>query len=192
MNNIKSKSFKHTTAAGLLTIVAMSVLTACGGGSSTATDTAAAATPSAPVTATTPAANPALAITPANQFVGVHITNCETDGTKSSIGTATFRKTAENVFEGETSANVYVGTACAGTPTKSASLTNMRMTIVGTKVVGGLTVQKIMGTATEGVGKFIMYSSGYNAGDFIQIGVEAPKDADGYPEQLNPYKFILR
>lgn len=68
----------------------------------------------------------------------------------------------------------------------------MQMTIVGHKVVGGITVRKIMGTATEGVGKFIMFSSGESVGNYIQIGVLDPKDSEGFPEQLETYKMYRK
>lgn len=139
-----------------------------------------------PVPAPTPAPTPT--VDAADKYVGTWVTNCENDGTDSTIGTATYVKASANVYTGSSTADVYFGTACTGSVVKTVGLTNMRMTIVGSKTASGVVADKVMGTATEGVGKIIMYSDGAA----IQTGPNGALDADGFPNTLSSIKFYKK
>lgn len=197
-NQPTSIALPSSLIAGLLGTLICASLVACSGGSSTPETPVATPTPAASTTTTTtPTSTPTPAIpvtaaTPtvdaADKYVGTWVTNCENDGTDSSIGSASFTKVSANVYAGTTSASTYSGTACAGPVVKTGGLSNMRMTIVGTKSASGVTADKIMGTATEGVGKIIMYGES----TFIQTGPNGTLDADGFPDNLNPIKFYKK
>ena len=126
MNIIKFKS-NHITIKTALSILALAALVACGSGSST-TDTTTAATPSA-----TPTPTPVVISEPTlvDTFVGTFISNCETNGDKSTIATATFSKVSETQFAGTMTANVYAGTACSGFCSAAAPV------VVWVSVAGG-------------------------------------------------------
>jgi hypothetical protein len=139
----------------------------------------------APIPAPAPSPTPTPVAEATDKYVGTWVTACENDGVSSSIGSASFTKLSATVFAGTSTASTYSGTACAGAVVRVGGLRNMRMTIVGTKTASGLTVDKIMGTATEGVGKIIMYGDGA----YIKTGSGGALDADGFPDNLVDVKF---
>lgn len=188
INPIYKKRIQLTAMAVLVS----TMLAACSGSDSAAevpvVTPPVASTPSptpTPTPAPTPTPTPTPTIDAADKYVGTWVTNCENDGTDSTIGTAIYAKASANVYTGTSTADVYSGTTCTGGVVKTVGLTNMRMTIVGSKAASGVMADKVMGTATEGVGKIIMYSDGVA----IQTGPNGALDVDGFPNALSVIKF---
>ena len=201
-NQSTSIALPSSLITGLLGILISASLVACSGSdntvdtpvvtptpaASTSTTTSTATAPDTPAAPATPATPAPPTVDAADKYVGTWVTNCENDGSDSSIGSASFTKVSANVYAGTTSASTYSGTACEGSVVKTGGLSNMRMTIVGTKTASGVNADKIMGTATEGIGKIIMYGES----TFIQTGPNGALDADGFPDNLNPIKFYKK
>ena len=118
---------------------------------------------------------------PADKYVGVWDSGCQTDGENSGFLRATFSKTGRNTYSGTLQGTSYYSTDCAGPEKESTVLTNIGAAIVGTKSASGTTVDKIRMTSSEALLKVI----GFSNGTTLQFGVDDDDvDAQGYPNEL--------
>jgi hypothetical protein len=118
---------------------------------------------------------------PADRYVGVWDSGCQTDGESSGVLRATFAKTGSNSYSGTLESTTYNTTNCSGPVDKNDRLTGIGANIVGTKSVGANTVDKIMLTSSEVLAKVIALCDGKT----LQFGGDDDDvDGEGYPNAL--------
>ena len=144
-------------------------LTACGGGDADPT----------------PGDSSADAVAP---YVGSWLSECYTDSGASAHLRADFTKAAADTLGGKVVVYYYIGKSCSGPAVKDDKvLSNLSLKLDGSKVVGGVTANRLQGGSDQGTAKVLLQVNG----NTLQIGdVKGAKDAEGYPEAL--YQYALK
>jgi hypothetical protein len=127
---------------------------------------------------------------PVAKYIGTWQSTCYADGDASARWLLDLRKTSATSFEGKLVAHAYGGSTCSSISVDSRNvLTNMRMSYVGSKPLGGVTADTFSGTSSQGTGKVLLYADA----SVIRLGdIDSPKDSEGYPTAFYGQVFTRR
>lgn len=126
----------------------------------------------------------------ADKYVGTWLSSCSLAGSTSSYrDRAVFTRSSDNVIRSTDYTRDYAAsTSCSGSYTESADGYE-DLTIVGTKMVDGKTVDKINGVDDTGTSvKLITYVSGND----LFVGINGTRDGEGYPTVLGSTAVLHR
>jgi hypothetical protein len=122
---------------------------------------------------------------PSDKYVGAWGMTCHaySDGTSAQY-VLTFAKTSATTFSGTNVANVYPNATCigAGTSFNASGNFSMAVTIVGTKVMQGVTADRVIQTADGKTYYDVMYADSST----LRVGGDGPYDAQGYSNVWHP------
>ena len=119
---------------------------------------------------------------PVAKYVGSWESRCVADSGASARLRADLRKISPDTLGGDVIAYAYAGTSCSGPDLRDKKvLSDMRMTLVGSQPIAGVTADQFTGTSAQGEGKVLMYTNGST----LLIGdPDSPDSADGYPTEF--------
>ena len=127
---------------------------------------------------------------PVAKYIGSWESDCYSQDGASARVYADFTKTSASSFTGGLVAYAYLGSSCSSPSVKSKNvLTNMNLSIVGSKMVESSIADMFVGTADQGSTKTVMNADA----NILKIGDDkSNKDSEGYPTMFFEYKFTRR